>query len=73
MNAKDLEQCFLEQLQLLDSCDENADIIPTTVNETLCYCIKRVNGEDLIFTDYVSSGKNWSTTDDKLSVWFNVK
>ena len=27
MNAKDLEQCFLEELQLLESCDENADII----------------------------------------------
>jgi predicted amidohydrolase len=27
MNSNDIEKCFLEQLKLLDCCDENADII----------------------------------------------
>jgi hypothetical protein len=41
--------------------------------EMLRYRIKRVGGEDLIFTDYSSCGKNWETSNSKTSVWLNVK
>lgn len=41
--------------------------------EMFRYRIKRENAEDLVFTDYASSGKNWATSDDKVSVWLTIK
>lgn len=41
--------------------------------ELLRYRMKRANGEDLIFTDYASSGKSWAKSEDKISVWLNVQ
>lgn len=42
-------------------------------NEMIRYRVGRIGGEDLIFTDYASSGKNWATSDDKISVWLSIK
>ena len=35
----------------------------------------RIKGEteDYLFTDYASSGKEWDKTEDKISVWLDVK
>lgn len=41
--------------------------------EMLRYRLKRKDGQDLIFVDYASSGKNWATSDYKTSVWLTVK
>ena len=41
--------------------------------EMFRYRIKRENADDLIFTDYASSGKNWATSDDKVSVWLRIQ
>ena len=45
----------------------------TLPTELLRYRLKRANGEDLIFTDYASSGKAWAQSEDKISVWLNVR
>ena len=42
-------------------------------NEMIRYRVGRIGGEDLIFTDYASSGKNWAISDDKISVWLSIK
>jgi DUF1680 family protein len=42
-------------------------------DEMLRYRLKRKDGQDLIFVDYSSCGKNWSTSDDKTSVWLTIK
>ncbi len=41
--------------------------------EMVRYRFKKENGEDLIFTDYASSGKAWANSEDKISVWLNVR
>ena len=48
-------------------------LIKPNKSEILRYKARRVGGEDLIFIDYASSGKNFETTNDKISVWFNIK
>lgn len=42
-------------------------------NEIVRYRAKRVDGDDLIFTDYASCGKNWANSDAKVSVWLSIK
>ncbi len=41
--------------------------------ELFRYRVAREDGEDLIFTDYASSGTIWENCEDKFSVWLNVR
>ncbi|MBQ4268572.1 MAG: glycoside hydrolase family 127 protein [Clostridia bacterium] len=41
--------------------------------EIFRYRMERADGEDLIFTDYASSGKTWENTENKMCVWLKVK
>ena len=53
---------------------ENTGKVEIPSNKELFrYRVERENGEDLVFTDYASSGKNWGNSEDKISVWLNVK
>ena len=51
---------------------DDGQFAPPDKNEMLRYRLKRIGGEDLIFTDYASSGKNWATSDCKMSVWLSI-
>ncbi len=53
--------------------DEDGKFYPPEKNEIIRYCVRRIGGDDLIFTDYSSSGKNWANSDDKISVWLDIK
>ena len=54
-----------------DGSKEVCCIEKANKDEMFRYRIKKIGVEDLIFIDYVSSGKNWATSNDKVSVWVN--
>ena len=52
---------------------ERTGKIEKSNGELLRYRVERENGDDLLFTDYASSGKNWENSEKKMSVWLDIR
>lgn len=66
--AKD--NCGINKPITLEGNAVQVEPLPT---EMVRFCWKKHNGDNLIFTDYASCGKQWENTEKRISVWLNVQ
>lgn len=58
-----------EPIRLIGDAAEEQPL-PT---ETVRFHWRKADGDELIFTDYASSGKNWEDTEKRMSVWLDIR